>query len=129
MQLVWFAQKGELDDDSVAVLRKPVNLRTIFGSNADAKLIFAGVSDSIVDATLELTPAAQRGFCRGRQLSLNVVDSDTYSKAFNICADRDLTKEHRDLPLGVLFLISRRSCYMIFVMSFPLCCMSGCGWN
>ena len=91
-QLVWFAPKGELDDDSVAVLRTSDNLRTIFGSNADAKLISAGVSDSIVDATLALTPAAQRGFCRGRQLSLNVVDLDTFSRAFNICADIDLTE-------------------------------------
>ena len=55
---MWFAPKGELDDDSVAALRTPDNLRTSFGSNADAKLISAGVSDCIVDATLELTPAA-----------------------------------------------------------------------
>ena len=92
-QLVWFAPKGELDDDSIAVLRTPDNLRTIFGSNADAKLISAGVSDAIVDATLAITPAAQRGFCRGRQLSLNVVDLDTYSRAFNICANIDLAEE------------------------------------
>ena len=71
-KLVWFAPKGELDDDSVAVLRAPDNLRTSFGSNADAKLISAGVSDSIVDATLQRTPAAQRGFYRGRQLSIHL---------------------------------------------------------
>ena len=52
---MWFAPKGELDDDSVAVLHTPYNLRTIFGSNADAKLISAGVSDAIVDATLAIT--------------------------------------------------------------------------
>ena len=98
-QLVWFAPKRELDDDSVAVLRNPANLREIFGSDADAKLISAGISDSIVDATLAITPSAQRGFCRGRQLSLNVVDLDTFSRAFNICADIDLTEEHRDQPL------------------------------
>ena len=95
-QLVWFAPKGELAEDSVVVHRTPDNLRTIFGSNADAKLISAGISDSIVEATLELTPAAQRGFCRGRQLSLNVVDLDTFSRAFNTCANIDLTEEHRD---------------------------------
>jgi len=118
-QLVWFAPKGELDDDSVAVLRTPDNLRTIFGSNADAKLISAGVSDSIVDATLELTPAAQRGFCRGRQLSLNVVDLDTYSRAFNICANRDLTEEHRDLPYrGNIFDIPAVMLYD-FCNAFP----------
>jgi len=125
-QLVWFAPKGELDDDSVAVLRTPDNLRTIFGSNADVKLISAGVSDSIVEATLELTPAAQRGFCRGRQLSLNVVDLDTFSRAFNTCADIDLTEEHRDQQYKVIFRISLRSCFMISVMPFPRFCMSGC---
>ena len=93
---MWFAPKGEVDDDSVAVLRSPDNLRTIFGSNADAKLISSGVSDSIVDATLAITPAAQRGLCQGRQLSLNVVDLDTLRAAFNICANIDLTEEHRD---------------------------------
>ena len=95
-QLVWFAPKGEVDEDSVAVLRTPDNLRTIFGSNADVKLISAGISDSIVDEALAITPEAQRGFCRGRQLSLNVVDLDTMSRAFNICANIDLTEEHRD---------------------------------
>ena len=35
-------------------------------------------------------------FCRGRQLSLNVEDLDTYSGAFNTCAKIDLTEEHRD---------------------------------
>ena len=76
-QLVWLAPKGEVDEDSVAVYRTPDNLRTIFGSNADVKLISAAISDSIVVETLAITPAAQRGFCRGRQLSLNVVDLDT----------------------------------------------------
>ena len=45
---------------------------------------------------LAVTPEAQRGFCRGRQLSLNVVDLDTMSRAFNICANIDLTEEHRE---------------------------------
>ena len=40
----------------MAAHRIPDNLRTIFGSNADAQLISAGVSDSIVDATLACTP-------------------------------------------------------------------------
>ena len=120
--------EGELDDDSVAVLRTPDNLRTIFGSNADAKLISAGVSDSIVDATLELTPAAQRGFCRGRQLSLNVVDLDTYSRAFNIFADRDLTEEHRDLPYeGNIYDIPAVMLYD-FCNAFPMVLHDGCGW-
>ena len=65
-----------------------------------------------MDATLAITPAAQRGFCRGRQLSLNVVDLDTYSRAFNICANIDLTEELRgqlykgnisDIPATMLY--------------------------
>ena len=110
-QVVWLAPKGEVDEDSAAVLRTPDNFHTIFGSNADAKLISAGVSDVIVDATLAITPAAQRGFRRGRQLSLNVVDLDTYSRAFSICANIDLTEELRgqlyrgnisDIPAAML---------------------------
>ena len=99
-----------------------------FGSNADAKLISTGVSDSIVDATLDFTPAAQRGFCRGRQLSLNVVDLDTFSRAFNICANRELTEEHRDRPYrGNISEIPAVMLYD-FCNAFPLFCMSGCGW-
>ena len=111
-QLVWFAPKGEVDEDSIAVLRTPENLRTIFGSNADSKLISAGISDAIVEATLAITPSAQRGFCRGRQLSLNVVDLDSYMRAFNLCSGIDLTEEKRnepytghieDIPAGMLY--------------------------
>ena len=29
---------------------------------------------------------------------MNVVDLDTYSRAFNTCATRDISEEHRDLP-------------------------------
>ena len=43
-QLVWFAPKGEVGEDSVAVLRTPKNLRNVFGSNADSKLISGGIS-------------------------------------------------------------------------------------
>ena len=69
------------------------------------------IADAIVDATLAITPAAQRGFCRGRQLSLNVVDLDTYSRAFSICVNIDLTEELRgqlyrgnisDIPAAML---------------------------
>ena len=55
-QLVWFAPKGEVDEDSVAVLRTPENLRTIFGSNADSKLISGGISYAITEAALAITP-------------------------------------------------------------------------
>ena len=92
-QFVWFAPKGELDEDSIAVLRTPGNLRTIFGSNTDSKYIAAGLSDAIADPTFAITPSAQRGFCRGRQLSLNVVDLDSFTRAFNLLSGMDLSEE------------------------------------
>jgi len=82
-QFVWFPPKGELDEDSIAIIRTAGNLRTIFGSNSDSKLIASGISDAISTATFAITPNVQRGFCRGRQLSLNVVDIDAYMRAHN----------------------------------------------
>ena len=82
-QFVWFPPKGELEGDSVALIRTAGTVRTIFGSNADSKLIASGVADSITNPTLAITPANQSGFCRGRQLSLNVVDVDSYMRAHN----------------------------------------------
>jgi len=84
--LVWFAPKGECEDDKVAVTRTPSNLRIIFGSNADSKLIASSAAEAILPATLAVTPRAQRGFCRGRQLSLNVVDLDVFTRVFNSLA-------------------------------------------
>ena len=126
-QLVWFAPKGEVDEDSVAVLRAPENLRTIFGSNADSKLISGGISFAITDAAIAITPAAQRGFCKGRQLSLNVVDLDTYMRAFNLLSSIDLAEGKRNEPYTGNIEMSRQPCYMIFAMPFPLCFMSGSG--
>ena len=85
-QIIWFAPKGECDADRIAVIRTPGNLRTIFGSNCDGKLIASGIASQLAEATFSLTPAAQRGFCRGRQLALNVVDLDAYTRAFNAMA-------------------------------------------
>ncbi len=56
--IIWFAPKGECDGDRIAVLRTPGNLRTIFGSNCDGKLIAAGIASQRADATVSLTPAA-----------------------------------------------------------------------
>ena len=97
-QLCWFAPKGVVDQDSIAVLRTPENLRTIFGGNADAKLISGAISFAITEPALAITPAEQRGFCRGRQLSLNVVDLDTYMRAFNLLSNIDLAEEKRSEP-------------------------------
>ena len=79
-QYCWFPPKGELEGDSVALIPTAGIVRIIFGSNSDSKLIASGVADAITNPTLAITPANQRGFCRGRQLSLNVVDVDSYMR-------------------------------------------------
>ena len=48
--------------------------------------IASGIADPLSCPTFAITPHVQRGFCQGRQLSLNVVDVDAYMKA------------HYDLP-------------------------------
>ena len=83
MQFVWCPPKGELQEDATALVRTAGNIRTVFGGNADSKLIAAGIADAITSPTLDITPPNQRGFCRGRQLSLNVVDIDAYMRAHN----------------------------------------------
>ena len=83
MQYVWFPPKGELEEDSTALIRTAGDLRTLFGSNSESKLIASGIADSITSPTLAITLASQRGFCRGRQLSLNLVDIDAYMRAHN----------------------------------------------
>ena len=65
------------------------------GSNADSKLISGGICYAISGAAIAITLAAQRGFCKGRQLSLNVVDLDTYMRAFNLVSSIDLTAEKK----------------------------------
>ena len=90
--------EGVVDEDSVAVLRTPGNLRIIFGGNADTKLISGAISFAITDPALATTPTAQRGLCRGRQLSLNVVDLDSYMRAFNVLSCIDLTEGKRSEP-------------------------------
>ena len=37
-QFVWFPPKGELEEDSTALIRTAATVRTIFGSNSDSKL-------------------------------------------------------------------------------------------
>ena len=57
-QFVWFPPKGEVDEDSVAIIRTAGNLRTIFGSNSDSKLIASGIADAI---SFAITPQVQMG--------------------------------------------------------------------
>ena len=73
-QLVWLAPEGASDEDLIAIIRTPNNLRTIFGSNCDSKFISSFVAQALFEPTLNATPESQRGFCRGRQLSSNIVD-------------------------------------------------------
>ena len=86
-QLIWFALKGVCADDDIAAYREASQLRTIFGSNCDAKITAGAIASKITPPTLALTPPEQRGFCRGRQLSLNAVDLDTFMRAFNVMFD------------------------------------------
>ena len=81
--LVRFAPKGASDDDRVAVIRNPNNLRILFGSNCDSKLIAGTISCKLVDPTFKVTLQNQRGFCKCRQLSLNSVDPDLFMRLFN----------------------------------------------
>ncbi len=75
-QLVWFAPKGIQDEDKHVVYREPHQLRTIFRSNKDSKIVSRALSYKLTPPTLQVTSHIQRGFCRGRQLSLNLVDLD-----------------------------------------------------
>ena len=77
-QIVWFAPEGASDDDRLALIRTPNNLRTIFGSNCGSKFFSGAISHKLVSPTVKVTHKSQRGFCKGRQLSLNNVDSDLF---------------------------------------------------
>ena len=83
-QLVWFAFKGVCDEDDIAAHRHPSQLRILFGSNTDSKIVAGGIAGCLTPATLTLTPSNQRGFCKGRQLGLNIVDLDSYMRAYNV---------------------------------------------
>ena len=82
-QFIWFAPKGPIDGDGLAVVRTAGNLRTIFGGNTDSRVLASAVSNLMTPPTLKVTPSSQRGFCKGRQLALNVVDLGVYSPVHN----------------------------------------------
>ena len=103
-QVVWFAPKGTHCEDNKQVIRTPDKLRTIFGSNSDSKIVSGAIGCCIQDATLEVTPPMQRGFCFGRQLGLNVVDLDAYMRAFNARFDWDKVKNNiPHMPCTMLY--------------------------
>ena len=104
MQVVWFAPKGVQDGDKYAVYREPSQLRTIFGSNTDSKIVSSALAFKLTPPTLVLTPACQRGFCRGRQLSLNTVDLHSYMRAFNsMCNFNDAQRDISNIPCTALY--------------------------
>ena len=45
--------------------------------------VASGIADSVSCPTFAISPLVQRGFCHGRQLSLNVVDIDAYMSSYN----------------------------------------------
>ena len=101
----WFAPKGVVAEDKTACIRTPDKFRTIFGSNCDSKLLSGTIAYAILAAVLHLTPQNQRGFCKGRQLSLNSVDLDVFMRFFN--AQFDVSKITHDkigeIPVTVLY--------------------------
>ena len=104
------APKQAIAEDSTAVIRSPSNLRTIFGSNADSKIISGAVA-----TTLKVTPSSQRGFCRRRQLSVNIVDVDIVMRVFSFIFDASSScNDIADLPGTALYDFCN-----------ALCCMSG----
>ena len=80
---MWFAPQGVALSDGSTCVRPVENLRNIYGGSSDSKLIAGAVSHKMVAPTLKITPAMQRGFCKGGQLSLNTVDLDLYMRVFN----------------------------------------------
>jgi len=104
MQVVWFAPKGVQDEDKKAVYRGPDQLRTIFGGSSDNKIISSTIGNLFTPATLAITPSVQRGFCRGRQLSLNVVDLDAYMRAHNCMYNfRQVLQDISNVPCAALY--------------------------
>ena len=104
-QLDRFAPKVASGDDRVAVIRTPNDLRTIFGSKCDSKFTSGTILHKLVNPTLQVTPQNQRGFCKGRQLSLNTVDLDLFMRLFN--CKIDISKISMDkvgnIPVSVLY--------------------------
>ena len=62
------------------------------------------VASVLTPPTLAVTPAIQRGFCRGRQLSLNVVDLDSFMRAFYVCFPGPWNVSNlKNLPVSALY--------------------------
>lgn len=103
VQIVWFAQKGASGDARAAVIRTPNNLRIVFVAMAIRSLLLGPYHINWL-IPLKVTPQNQRGFCKGRQISLNIVDRDLWMRLFN--SKTDISKTNLDkignIPVSVL---------------------------
>ena len=106
-QDVSFAPKGFEKEDGISPSRSALNLRTIFLSNTDNKIIAGAQNRTIRPAVLALTPENQRGFCPGRQFGLNVVFLDTFHRVFNLISGfAEETSAIGDCPILALYDIA-----------------------
>ena len=83
LQNVCFAPKGSEAEDRVLPTRSPGNLRTVFLSNVDNKIVAAATNSVLIEPCLQVTPSIQRGFAPGRQFTVNIVVLDAFMRVFN----------------------------------------------
>ncbi len=102
-QSVAFAPKGIEASDKIEPVRAPPNLRTLFLSNVDNKTIAGGINSRIIGPVLQITPACQRGFCPGRQFTLNIVVLDTFSRIYNQISGFHSSSDISDCPVTALY--------------------------
>ncbi len=102
-QNVAFAPKGVEASDKIEPVRAPPNLRTLFLSNTDNKSFAGAINIKIIEPVLEISPACQRGFCPGRQFTLNIVVLDTFTRIFNQISGYDSAADIGDCPVTALY--------------------------
>ena len=109
-QFIWFPPKGPAEVDESACISTCDKLRTVFGGNADSKLIAGAQSYKLVQPTLDVTPLSQRGFSRGGQLCPNIVDLDMWMRAFKKKLNANLHKgDIGEYPATALYDFSSSS--------------------
>ena len=86
-----------------ATTRKVENLRTISLLNSDNKIIASTINRKLLEPTLALTPMMQRGFCKGRQFMVNVVELDAFMRLHNSCFEGKLPEGVQWLPILALY--------------------------
>ncbi len=122
-QNVAFAPKGIEATDKVEPVRAPPNLRTLFLSNTDNKSLAGGINVKIIDPVLQITPACQRGFCPGRQFTLNIVVLDTFTRVFNHISGYDTSSDISECPVTALYDICNAFPYDCTFLAFCCACL------